>query len=79
MEQVEAAARERGFTVTQTFPFFEGRDPTQLRLSYFDSHPNADGHEILATALLQGLRELPERCWAAGPGGVPEAVRAALP
>ncbi len=79
MEQVENAARERGFTVTQTFPFYEGRDPTKLRLSYFDSHPNADGHEILATALLQGLRELPERCWAAGPGGVPEALRTALP
>ncbi len=79
MEQVENAARERGFTVTQTFPFYEGRDPTKLRLSYFDSHPNADGHEILATALLQGLRELPERCWAAGPGGVPEALRAADP
>ncbi len=75
MEQVEEAARERGFTVTQTFPYFEGRDPTRLRLNAFDSHPNADGHAILAEALLDGLRDLPPRCWAGGPGGVPAALR----
>lgn len=74
MEKVEAAARARGFSVTQSFPYFEGRDPTQLRLSAMDPHPNAAGHEILASALLDGLRDLPEHCWSAGPGGRPVAL-----
>lgn len=74
-ERVEAAARQRGFGVTQSFPYFEGHDPTRLRLSGIDPHPNADGHALLARALLDGLRELPERCWETGPGGVPAALR----
>lgn len=63
MERVEQAARERGFSVTQTFPYFEGRDPTELRISFLDTHPNAAGHDILAAALRDGLRGLPQRCW----------------
>jgi len=61
--KVEDAARRRGFSVTQSRPYFEGLDPSQLRLSVFDSHPNAAGHEVLARALTDGLLELPERCW----------------
>ena len=63
MELVEEAARERGMSVTQTFPYFEGHDPVELRLSFVDTHPNAAGHEILADALEDGLLALPERCW----------------
>lgn len=74
-EKVEEAARARGFTVVRSFPYFAGRDPTRLRLSEVDPHPNAAGHERLAAALLDGLRALPERCWRAGPGGVPAALR----
>jgi lysophospholipase L1-like esterase len=74
LRKLEAAARERGLSVSQSFAWFEGKDPTQLRLSSADTHPNAAGHAILAEALLAGLAELPEHCWAAGPGGVPAAV-----
>jgi hypothetical protein len=63
MAKVEDAARRRGFSVTQSHPYFEGLDRSQLRLSVFDSHPNAAGHEVLARALTNGLLGLPERCW----------------
>jgi lysophospholipase L1-like esterase len=75
MEKVEEAGRARGFTVVQSFPYFEGRDASALRLSEIDPHPNAAGHAVLASALLDGLRALPERCWKTAPGGVPAALR----
>jgi lysophospholipase L1-like esterase len=59
---VAEAARERGITVTQSFPAFEGRDGKSLWLNPLDSHPNAEGHEILAQVLLAGLQELPPSC-----------------
>jgi lysophospholipase L1-like esterase len=62
-EKVEAAAKERGFSVTQTFPYFQGHDPSALRLSFADTHPNAAGHELIRDALYDGLRALPDRCW----------------
>jgi lysophospholipase L1-like esterase len=65
--RIEQAARQRGFSVTQTYPYFRGRDPDALRLSPFNQHPNAAAHELLASALHDGLQALPERCWAAGP------------
>jgi len=77
LEKVEAAAEERGFGAIQSFPWFQGRDPTQLRLSFWDSHPNAEGHAILTDALVAGLAELPEECWDRGPGGRPAALLAA--
>jgi lysophospholipase L1-like esterase len=77
MAKVEDAGRARGFSVVQSFPYFEGRDPSALRLSEIDPHPNAAGHALLAAALLDGLRALPERCWGPGPGGVPAALQGA--
>lgn len=62
-ERVAEAARERGLSVTESFPRFRGRDPQALRLSFADPHPNAAGHELLALALHDGLRGLPARCW----------------
>lgn len=73
--RIERAARQRGFTVTQTYPYFRGRDPDALRLSPFNQHPNAAAHELLASALHDGLQALPERCWAAAPAaGRPSAA-----
>lgn len=65
--RIEQAARQRGFTVTQTYPYFRGRDPDSLSLSPLEQHPNAAAHELLAEALYDGLQTLPEHCWAAGP------------
>ena len=74
-EKVLDAARERGFTASHASDHFAGLDPMQLRLSHFDTHPNAASHAILGRALLDGLRQVPEHCWNAGPGGVPAALR----
>jgi len=65
--RIEQAAQQRGFSVTQSYAYFRGRDPDALRLSPFDRNPNAAAHELLASALYDGLQTLPERCWAAGP------------
>jgi lysophospholipase L1-like esterase len=62
-ERVEKAARERGLGVTQGFPHFEGRSAWEIWVSLFDSHPNREGHAILARALYGGLKGLPDRCW----------------
>ncbi len=66
--RVEQAAQQRGFSVTQSYPYFRGHDPDALRLSLFDQHPNAAAHKLLASALYDGLQALPERCWAAASG-----------
>jgi lysophospholipase L1-like esterase len=59
---IESAARERGLTVTQSFPSYRWRDSDDLRVSLRDGHPNAEGHRILAERLYAGLRELPPHC-----------------
>lgn len=61
-EHVEAAARERGLTVTQGYPAIRGHDALGLRIGGGDIHPNAAGYELLADGLLDGLRELPPAC-----------------
>jgi lysophospholipase L1-like esterase len=60
---VADAARARGLTVTVSFPAFLNRDSRELWVNAFDVHPNPRAHEILARALFEGLRELPEECW----------------
>jgi hypothetical protein len=32
-------------------------------VSYVDSHPNGEGHRILAHELYEGLMALPAECW----------------
>ena len=61
-DRIERAARERGLTVTQSFPDYRWRDSAELRVSLVDGHPNAEGHRILADALYAGLRVLPPHC-----------------
>ena len=62
-DRVEAAARERGLAVAQSFPYFRGRRAAELWVNPFDRHPNAQGNAILARALHDGLGALPESCW----------------
>jgi hypothetical protein len=59
---VEQQAHEAGFTSANTYPAFRWRDSAALRVGFFDGHPNAEGHRILAEALYASLRELPPRC-----------------
>ena len=68
-ERVAEAARERGLTVTESFPHLVGRSSEALWVNAFDIHPNADAHAILAQALFEGLRVLPAECWRAQSGG----------
>jgi lysophospholipase L1-like esterase len=62
-ERVAEAARARGLTVTDPFPAYAGHEPKSLWISEVDSHPNAEGHRILAEQLAEDLLALPERCW----------------
>ncbi len=61
--RVADAARARGIEVVESFPQLRGRDPTELRLGYVDTHPNAAGHALLADVLAAGLLALPSSCW----------------
>jgi lysophospholipase L1-like esterase len=60
---VAEAARARGMTVVESFPWYEGIDPDAYTCGIHDSHPNAWGHQILGEALLRSLRALPPACW----------------
>jgi lysophospholipase L1-like esterase len=65
---IEEKARERGLTVTQSYPKLRWHMAESLRRSAIDSHPNVEGHRLFAEALYEGLRELPPRCWEKRPG-----------
>ena len=60
---VAEAARAKGLGVSESYPFFEGRAGGEFWVGLYDTHPNAEGHALLARALHEGLRELPARCW----------------
>jgi len=75
--KVGEAAAARGLTVTQSFPSFRGHDVRTVTISADDTHPNPLGHEILARALLEGLRALPARCWASRGGAASSSPVAA--
>jgi lysophospholipase L1-like esterase len=60
---VAALARAHGFVDKDTLDYFAGRDALGLWVNAYDSHPNAEGHALLARAALEGLHALPARCW----------------
>jgi lysophospholipase L1-like esterase len=78
-DRVAEAARERGLTVTESFPDFVGRDSEALWVNAFDVHPNADGHAILAQALFGGLSALPPACWRGHSSRAPAAGSSRAP
>jgi len=79
-DRVADAARERGLFVAYAHEYFRGRDIDEVRFGILDTHPNSEGHRILAEALVAGIRALPERCGvdrAPGPGRERSAQRSA--
>jgi lysophospholipase L1-like esterase len=65
-DRVEAAALDRGLSVSQSYPYFARKYPGNeqaLWVSLFDPHPNREGHALLAEALHDGLKQLPAECW----------------
>ncbi len=62
-DRVAAAAGARGLFVVRSDDRFAGAYEPHLWVSYFDAHPNAEGHALLAESLAEGVRALPERCW----------------
>lgn len=61
-DAVARAAEARAMHVIRTFPWYRGVDPDGYTCGPFDSHPNDFGHQILAEALLSGVRSLSPRC-----------------
>ena len=79
-DAVANAAKERGLYVVVSFPYFSGRRATSLWVHMYDSHPNATGHQLLAQALVDGLDQMPARCWRSWGGhAVREPDRSAPP
>jgi hypothetical protein len=54
---IESAGVAGGFPVADTLPWFEGRDLRALTNSVTDSHPNAQGHAVLAAGAADFLLE----------------------
>lgn len=44
-----------GIPALDLFPYFEGRDPNELRISPLDGHPRGEGHRIAAEAIASDL------------------------
>lgn len=61
---VEREANSLGLPAVPTYDkYFKGRTPRDLWVGIFDPHPNAEGHEIFAQALANGLAQLPAECF----------------
>ena len=52
-----------GFVNKDTVDYVLGHEGTDLWVSAFDPHPNAEGHALLARAALDALRAMPATCW----------------
>jgi hypothetical protein len=50
-------AEESGFTVLNLADAYENQDVDSLVVAYWDKHPNAKGHRLIAERLYQALRE----------------------
>jgi lysophospholipase L1-like esterase len=62
-DKVADAARERGFLTISSLAAFLGRPEKALWVSSADSHPNPEGHRLLAETLADGLAGLPPECF----------------
>lgn len=66
-DEVAAAASERGLFVISSIDRLRGLDERELWVNPLDSHPNAEGHRLLAESLHDGLIDLPPKCHPAHP------------
>lgn len=55
LADLAALSARDGFPVSDTLPFFEGRELRPLMNSFLDSHPNARGHELVAQRMAEVL------------------------
>ena len=53
-------AEESGFIVLDLSDAYESQDPDSLVIAYWDKHPNAKGHSLIAEDLYRKLREKAE-------------------
>lgn len=60
---IRRSAERQGLFVVDAWAQVKGHTDTSLWVSAVDSHPNEQGHELLARGLYDGLRQLPGRCW----------------
>ena len=54
-QEIETHARADGFYFSDTLPWFTGRNIRRLTNSFIDTHPNAEGHRILAEGMARFL------------------------
>jgi lysophospholipase L1-like esterase len=56
VEQLARLAEESGFIVLDLSDAYEQQDLESLVVAYWDRHPNAEGHRLLADRLYQALQ-----------------------
>jgi len=54
-DEIEARAQSGGFYFCDTLPWFRGHNLRRLTNSFIDTHPNAEGHRILAEGMARFL------------------------
>jgi len=57
IEMLKAAARDAGFIVYDVSGIYDDRAVEELTMSQWDLHPNAEGHEIMARAVMKLMGE----------------------
>ncbi|HSK89650.1 MAG TPA: hypothetical protein VK880_14905, partial [Anaerolineales bacterium] len=50
-------ADEAGFIVLNLSDAYDDQDPESIVVAYWDKHPNAEGHSLIAEELYRKLRE----------------------
>jgi lysophospholipase L1-like esterase len=55
--QLASQAEEAGFIVLNLSDAYANQDPESLVVAYWDKHPNAAGHKLIAERLYQALSE----------------------
>jgi lysophospholipase L1-like esterase len=68
---ISRIADEQGFPFFDTLPWFNGVDNRSVINSFIDSHPNAEGHRIIAEGILRSLDESGVLCDLADSKDVP--------